>query len=332
MNKIFLSILISISSFFYPPSSEVSSIIPGGENIGIEIKSKGVVVIGGYDVVSETEKYNPIKESDIQKGDLIYEVDGVNVENIQDLLDVINSNYKKGYVNLSILRNNKYINRQLKFVKSSSANTIKTGLLVKERILGLGTVTFYDPETKIYGALGHKLVDSDFSSIVDINSGSIFESDVTGIKKSSMGNVGQIIADIDENEKIGNVFLNTDYGIFGYYDICPDKDALQVATHQDVHLGEAYIYTTLNDDDVEKYKIEITSLKKQDIISTKGISFKITDKDLLDKAGGIVQGMSGSPIIQDNKIVGAVTHVLVDSVKKGYGIYIDYMLQTAHIS
>ena len=257
MNKIFLSILISISSFFNPLSSEVSSIIPGGENIGIEIKTHGVVVIGGYDVVSETIKYNPLKESDIQKGDLIYEVDGIEIKNIKDLLDVINSNYQKGYVNLSIQRNNEFINRQLKFVKTSSANTIKTGLLVKERILGIGTVTFYDPETKIYGALGHKLVDSDFSSIVDINSGSIFESEVTGINKSSIGNVGELIGKIDEDEVLGNVFSNTDYGIFGYYNQCPDKDALEVATHKDVHLGEAYIYTTINDDEVEKYKIEI---------------------------------------------------------------------------
>ena len=331
MNKIFLSILISLSSFFNPPSQEVSSIIPGGENIGIEIKSKGVVVIGGYDVVSESTSYNPIKESDIQKGDLIYQVDGIDIDSIEDLLDVVNSNYQKGYVNLSILRNNNYINRELKFIKTSSANTIKTGLLVKERILGIGTVTFYDPETKIYGALGHKLVDSDFSSIVDINSGTIFDSEVTGIKKSSIGNVGQLMGKIDENDVLGTVFSNTDYGIFGYYDESPDKDAMQVANHKDVQLGEAYIYTTLDGDEVEKFTIEITALKKQDVISTKGITFKITDKELIDKTGGIVQGMSGSPIIQNNKIVGAVTHVLVDSVRKGYGIYIDYMLEAVNI-
>ncbi len=312
-------------------AQNVTSIIPGGENIGVEIKPHGVVVIGGYDVVNEQLTYNPTKDSDIQKGDLIYQVNGVDIENIQELLEQIQVHVNDLQVDLSIYRNNNSIHRTMKFIKTSNANTIKTGLLVKERILGVGTVTFYDPETKIYGALGHKLLDNDFSSIADINSGTIFNSHVTGVNKSHMGNVGEIISTIYEDQEIGTVFANTDYGIFGYYNTCPDKDALQVASHDEIKLGKASIYTTLADNEVKSYTIDITSLQKQDVMSTKGISFKITDKELLDKTGGIVQGMSGSPIIQDGKIVGAVTHVLVDSVKKGYGIYIDFMLQASQM-
>ena len=174
-------------------------------------------------------------------------------------------------------------------------------------------------------------VGAGFSKNADINSGTIFSSKVTGINESSNGNVGELLASINENSVLGNVFANTDYGIFGYYEQCPDKDALLIANQKEVDLGKAFIYTTLDDNIVKQYEINITSLLKQNKISTKGISFRITDKELLSQTGGIVQGMSGSPIIQNNKIIGAVTHVLIDNVKKGYGIYIEYMLQAANL-
>lgn len=328
MKGIILGTLMAFSnlfSFTYQPTA----IIPGGENIGVEIKPHGVVVVGGYDIVTDNVKYNPLEDSDIKKGDLIYKVNGEDINDIEDLLDKVKEYIDDDSVTLSIVRNNKDIEREIKFVKTSNANTMKTGLLVKERILGIGTVTFYDTETKIYGALGHKLMDQDFSSVTDINSGTIYTSKVTGINKSSKGNVGEILANIYEDDSLGNVFANTDYGIFGYYEDSPDKNALEVASHNEIKLGNAQIYTTLDDNIVKSYDIEITSLQKQDVMSTKGITFKITDKDLLDKTGGIVQGMSGSPIIQDGKIVGAVTHVLVDSVKKGYGLYIDFMIEAS---
>lgn len=329
MKKIIFTLILLLLPNNAILQEEVSNIIPGGENIGIEIKPNGVVVIGNYDVNLKNVEYNPTKDSDIVKGDLIYMVNDELINDVSSMLSAIKKYINDDYVNLKILRNNQEITRKLNLIKTSSANTIKTGLLVKERILGIGTVTFYDSETKVYGALGHKLIDNDFSSIVDVNSGTIFASNVTGINKSYFGNVGELISTIDENDKLGDVFLNTDYGIFGHYNKCPDKDALETLKRDEVKLGEAYIYTTLNNNEVKAYSIEITSLLKQDKISAKGISFKVTDKELLNKTGGIVQGMSGSPIIQDNKIVGAVTHVLVDSVKRGYGIYIDFMLETA---
>lgn len=321
-----LSIFSGLFSNFY-----TTTLIPGGENIGIEIKPQGVVVIGGYDVKTSSESYNPLKDSDIKKGDLIIKVNDTEINSVKEMLKVLKDNYNNQDITLTIIRNNKEITRKIRFIKTSEANTIKTGLLVKERILGVGTVTFYDPETKIYGALGHKLYDSDFSNITDINTGTIFDSEVTSINKSKNGSVGELISNIYQDEEIGTVFSNTDYGIFGYYDVCPDKDALVIAKQSEVKLGDAYIYTTLKGNEVEKYQIEITSLEKQNKISTKGITFKIKDDNLIDKTGGIVQGMSGSPIIQNNKIVGAVTHVMIDSVKKGHGIYIEYMLQAAQI-
>ncbi|MCI5745521.1 MAG: SpoIVB peptidase [Erysipelotrichaceae bacterium] len=329
MKALIISIILSLMNSFTDISKQVISLIPGGENIGVEIRANGVVVIGGYDVYNESIKYNPCKDSDIKKGDLIYQVNNEDINNIQELLNIIERYQNDRKVTLSILRNNNPIKKELKLIKMQNVPTFKTGLLVKERLLGIGTITFYDPESKIYGALGHKLVDNDFSSIADINSGTIFESKVTSIHKSSIGNVGELIASIDEDNVLGDVFANTEYGIFGYYDYSPDKDALEIARHDEVKLGKATIFTTLHDNIVEQYDIEITSLMKQDTLSTKGISFKIIDKELLKETGGIVQGMSGSPIIQNEKIVGAVTHVLVDSVKKGYGIYIDFMMEAA---
>lgn len=328
LKKVILCLLLTLVNSF-SNVKETTSLIPGGENIAIEIKPKGVVVIGGYDINIDKYKYNPTIDSDIKKGDLIYQVEDDAIDNINDMLSMLKKYNSKDSVCLTILRNNKDIKRNLKLVKTSKANTIKTGLLVKERILGIGTMTFYDPETKIYGALGHKLIDNDFTNIADINTGTLLASKVNGINKSTVGNVGEILASVYENQELGTVFANTDYGIFGYYDTCPDKEALIMASHEQIKLGNANILTTLDDSGIKSYTIEITSLAKQNSISTKGISFKITDKDLISKTGGIVQGMSGSPIIQDGKIIGAVTHVLVDSVKKGYGIYIDYMFQAA---
>lgn len=329
MKKICFFILLGLALLFSSTSYilQAYEVIPGGENIGIEVKANGVLVIGGYDVITQKGKYNPTTDSDIKKGDLIYEANGKDVNSISDLLGII-AEVDEDEVDLKLLRNGQQLSRTLKLIKVSGANTMKTGLLVKERILGIGTVTFYDPNTKVYGALGHKLIDNDFSTIADINSGSIYESTVTGVKKSTAGNVGEILATIHQDEPIGTIDSNTEFGIFGTYEKCPDKDALEVATHDEIKLGKAYIYTNI-DSTVRKYEIEITNLQKQTQISAKGISFKITDEDLLKQSGGIVQGMSGSPIIQNDKIIGAVTHVLVDSTQKGYGIYLDFMLQIA---
>ena len=182
------------------------------------------------------------------------------------------SSTPKGFIKfikfaLSILRNNNKIQRELKFIKTSSANTIKTGLLVKERMLGIGTMTFYDPETKTFGALGHKLMDNDFSCIADINSGTLLKSKVTGINKSSYGNVGEILASIYEKEKLGTIYANTQYGVFGYYDTCPDKEALEVEASDVIQIAliviilallAFVIFSGMKTDDVEEVEEELS--------------------------------------------------------------------------
>ena len=208
---------------------------------------------------------------------------------------------------------------------------IKTGLFIKERLLGIGTVTYYDPENGTYGALGHEMNDASYSPSIDLSFGTIYSSDVTLIRKSKNGKPGEKIASINEEEILGEVEKNNEYGIYGKYTVnVDDYVSLEVGEKEDVKLGKAQIWTVIHGDKVEKFDIEIVSLKDQAKQSVKGISFKIVDERLLDITNGIVAGMSGSPIIQNNKIIGAVTHVLVDKVEYGYGIFIEWMLEESN--
>ena len=302
--------------------------IPGGENIAIEIKADGLLVTGTYDIQTKDGIYNPSKHNDIQRGDLIVEVNNQKVESMADLPKVFEDVEELQYnLPMKLYRDHISYQKTLRLIKTSDNGSWKTGLLVKERILGIGTVTIYDPETNTYAALGHQFSDGDFSDILDLTSGNIYESEIIGVKKSNNGTPGEKVAEVDESKELGDIDKNNEYGIYGTVNELPDKEGLEIAKQDEVSLGEAEIWTVMKGNKVEKYKIKITHLKKQDSIAPKGITFEIIDKELLKMTNGIVQGMSGSPIIQNNKIVGAVTHVLVDDVKKGYGLYIEWMLQ-----
>ncbi len=296
----------------------------GGESIGIEMKKNGVIISGAYDYTYNNKIYNPLNDSDINIGDVIVELNEAKIENskefIVSLMD-LNDSFNK--VSLKVKRNNEYINTYINVIKEG--NSFKTGLYIKDKILGIGTLTYYDPETHTYGALGHEIIDSDTKEIFDDFKGAILESNVEGYKKSFNGNPGEKIATIDD-EYIGNILINSKYGIYGEYKNNPNMKIISTASMDEVHKGNAQIVTVLEDNKIEYFDIEIIKLEKQKEISTKGITFEITDNDLLNKTNGIIQGMSGSPIIQDNKLIGAVTHVITNDVKKGYGIYIDFML------
>ncbi len=330
IKKYYLGVVFLSSLFAFNDIQSINAqtlYVPGGENIAIEIKSDGLLVTGTYDVKTDNGIYNPEKDSDIKRGDLIYKVNNQSVDSIEDLPHVFKDITSiESSVPIKLYRDNISLNKNLKLVKSSKDSNWKTGLLVKEKILGIGTVTFYNPNNSSYVALGHQFSDNDFSKIMDLTSGSIYESEVIGIKKSSDGIPGEKIAKISDN-KIGTIIINNEYGIYGKVNKIPSKNKMEIASQQEVKKGEAQIYTVVEGNKIQSYDIKITDLKKQDKISTKGIVFEITDKKLLNISNGIVQGMSGSPIIQDNKIIGAVTHVLVDDVSKGYGLYASWMLE-----
>lgn len=297
------------------------NILVGGENIGIEAYSKGVVVVGFYKV---NGKY--IGSSTLKVGDIILEIEGVEVNSINQMTDVIDENIENGKVNILIKRNNKEKETSLNLVKEGEI--YKTGLYIKEKVTGIGTLTYIDPESKIYGALGHSIIMSETNNSVEVRKGDIYKSYVNGIDRSTNGRVGSKDASIDYNSSVGSIIKNTEVGIFGLYNSSlPDKELSNVSKWDEVKEGLAYIYTTLDGDEVNKYEINITKKDKDLIKTNKSISFKVTDNELINKTGGIVQGMSGSPIIQNDKIIGAVTHVIVDDVINGYGVFIRTMLE-----
>ncbi len=296
------------------------NIIVGGETIGIEAYSKGVVVVGFYKV---NGKY--IASETLKVGDTILEIEGVSVSSIKEMTSLIDKNIKNGKVNASIKRNNKTKKVVLNLVKDGSV--YKTGLYIKEKVTGIGTLTYIDPETKIYGSLGHEIMISESTNRVEVRKGEIYKSFVNGIDRSINGRVGSKNASIDYQTELGTVTKNTSVGIYGIYNKTINKETTSVAKWEEINLGKAVIRTITDGSKIEEYEIEITSLNRNAIDTNKSITFKVTDKTLMEKTGGIVQGMSGSPIIQNGKIIGAVTHVVIDEVNKGYAVFIRTMLE-----
>ena len=265
------------------------------------------------------KEYN---KNDIEVGDYITHVENTEINSVDELVNNIEKFQNAGKVKLKIKRNNK--EKDIVFNLRVKDNVYKTGLYIKDSISGIGTLTYIDPETKIYGALGHEIIESSTNKQVEVRTGYIYESKVSSIDRSTNGSPGTKNAKFYYNNKYGDINKNTTYGIYGNYDIASTKEPMKVAEPDEIKTGEAKILTVTNESDIKEYKINITKIDKNSKI--KNIYFEITDKELLDKTGGIVQGMSGSPIIQDDKIIGAVTHVVVENVKKGYGIFITTML------
>lgn len=321
--KSFIAIFL-VATFIMPQTLFAYSkyIIAGGENIGLQINNNGIIVAGFYKV---EDKY-PGVEANLQKGDTIIESDGVLVQNIDDFINTIkNSNQKS--LKLVYLRNNKKETTTLNLAINDG--TIKTGLYVKDMVSGIGTLTFIDPKTKLYGALGHEVIESQSKTMLEVKDGKIYNSKVTSIDKSTRGEPGCKNANVDSNDVYGSIIENTTTGIFGKYTKEINKNKLyEVAEYKDIKTGNAKIITVLNDEEKREFTINIlrVSNEKND---NKNILFEVTDKELISKTGGIVQGMSGSPIIQDNKIVGAVTNVVVNNPKRGYGVLITSMLEEA---
>jgi stage IV sporulation protein B len=285
------------------------------------MNTEGVVVTGSYDVVSNKYIYNPSKNSDIKRGDIIIKADGNVVSNINDLTKVIND---KTTIQLDIIRDKELILRNLDIYEVD--NIKRSGLYVKDKVIGVGTITYIDPNELKYGALGHEVIDNDTYDLVRLKDGIISYNDVISITKGSNKNPGEKISETDLNNVSGDVLNNSKMGIFGKYISQVDaKKAIPIAFQNEVKKGKAKVLTCISGDEVKEFDIEITDLKKQNITDTKGITFKIIDDSLLNISGGVYSGMSGSPIIQNNHIIGSVTHVLVDNIKYGYGLYIENM-------
>lgn len=312
--------LISMPSFVFAYSDYV---IPGGENIGIELHADGVLVVGLYKVNDEY----PGKDAGLKVGDTIISINGDNISTISEMVSKINAANTDETIEIGYKRNDETLNTTLKIYKDEN-NVYKTGLYVKDSITGIGTLTYIDPNTKLFGALGHEILEKTTGRILEIKDGKIYDSEVTGIQKSENGEPGEKNAKYYSNRIQGDVFENTEHGIFGNYtQELPETELYKVAEPNEVKTGKAMIRTVLNGTEIKEYEINITRINQKG--TTKNISFEITDQELLNTTGGIIQGMSGSPILQDEYLVGAVTHVVVDTPTRGYGIFITNMLEEA---
>jgi len=324
VRKACLLLLISLTLFPLNVYAYSEYIIASGKNIGIELKATGIIIVGTYNV----GKINPAKEAKLQTGDKIIKINDKKVESIEEMIDVIKNTNTNNNIKITYLRGSKEQNTNLTLIKDKD-DTLKTGLYVKDSINGVGTLTFIDPNTKIYGALGHEIIEKTTGQKLEIKSGKIYESTVTGIVRSNNGKPGEKNARYDSSNVYGTVKENTSSGVFGQYEENIETEKLyKVANYEDIKVGEAKILTVVEKDSIEEFKINILKVNDNKN-SNKNILFEIIDKNLLDITGGIVQGMSGSPIIQNDYIIGAVTHVVVDDTSKGYGILITTMLEEA---
>ncbi len=304
-------------------SRDEIELIPGGEAIGINIDT-GVYVAGLYSIRGSGSYHSPAKNAGLKTGDIILEVNEGSVSSIKDVKQSINKikMHKANYFTIKYSRNNNISVTKIYPVRKN--NRISTGMYLKDKIIGVGTLTFVLPSENKFGALGHEIGGGNNKKVLN---GSITEASITSLKKGSRGNPGEKHAEINLDKELGSIKSNKTTGIYGEYTKELNKERLKIASQDEVTLGDAWIYTVIQNQKVEKFKIKITDLKKQTSNDIKGIKVEIVDKELLDKTGGIIQGMSGSPIIQNNKIVGAITHVLLEDSAQGYGVYIDWMLE-----
>lgn len=300
-----------------------------GRCVGLKLYTKGVLVIGMNEVTSENgEKIKPYEHTGIEIGDMIQEMNGKKIDNASDVMQVIkNSNGKE--ISIKYLRENNEIYTSIKPVKTKNGDYL-IGLWIRDAASGIGTLTFYDEDNNYFAALGHGINDIDTGKIVNISNGELVKCKIISIVKAKDGSVGEIRGTIDDGEHIGNINRNSEIGIYGtdinkeFVDKFKIKE-VSVATRNEIKVGKAEIYCELENNNVEKYEIEIKKIFRGNYKDNKSMLIKITDKRLLDKTGGIIPGMSGTPILQNGKLVGAITNVLLNNPKQGYAIFADMM-------
>lgn len=308
-------------------------LIPGGQPIGVKLYTNGVLVVGFSDVETTSgKKQSPAAEGGIEIGDSIIEVNNHNVKDSQELSRIVNSNKDKN-LNIKVNRKNKMITVNVKAIETKNAGEYKIGLWVRDSTAGVGTLTFYEPNSGEFGALGHPINDVDTGSLLSVKDGKIYNANIVSVEQGVRGKPGELRGMFSDEDEIGILEKNTTEGIYGKIkEKVADSDyskPLKVARQDEIQEGPAKILTSINGCSVKAYDVYIEKTTEQSKPNSKSMVIKVTDKELLAKTGGIVQGMSGSPIIQNDKIIGAVTHVFVNRPDMGYGIYIEWMLQQA---
>lgn len=302
------------------------TVIPCGTPFGIKLFTKGVMVVKTDKIIVDNKAYNPARDSGIEIGDIITQVNSQEVNFTEDLPVIVNES-NGNPITLTIMRNNKEIVKNIIPINTGD-DSYKIGVWVRDSSAGIGTMTFYHPESHAFGGLGHGICDVDTGTLLPMAQGEVTGAEIESITKAKAGVAGTLNGYHCDNGCTGYVMSNCGSGVFGYINQSPiDHSEMTVAYKQQVKTGKAQIITTLDNGSPEYYDIEIESINYNEHAKTKNIVIKITDTDLLNKTNGIVQGMSGSPIIQDNRLVGAVTHVFVNEPNRGYGIFAENMIE-----
>lgn len=310
---------------------EAQLLIPSGEPFGIKLTMDGVMVVGIGEVDSKESLHSsPAKDGGIQKGDIILSLNGTDIESNKELQSII-SQSDGSTLEVVLKRDNKEIETSVTPVYSESTQTYEAGMWVRDSSAGIGTITYYKADGTSFAGLGHPVCDVDTGEIVPISSGEVAPVNINGVKSGVSGSPGELIGSFISTDAIGEISLNNAYGVFGTMDNKTSlNDAIPMAFKQDISLGKATILTTIDGTSPKEYSIEIEKIDYNSNESSKNMVIHITDEELLSKTGGIVQGMSGSPIIQNGKLIGAVTHVFVNDPTKGYGIFCENMISNGN--
>ncbi|WP_069998186.1 SpoIVB peptidase [Cellulosilyticum sp. I15G10I2] len=309
------------------PNREV---IPCGKIVGIKVDTKGILVLGIGQFEIEGKIISPCKGL-IEPGDMILKCNDMELKAKEDLRDIIETTQKEK-IKLTVLRNKEIKEVMVQPSYSMFDNEYKIGLWIRDSTQGIGTLTYIDPETGSFGALGHGITDTDTKKLMPIREGNIITTTITHIKKGKKGIPGEISGIIEYEDKniIGEVINNTPIGIYGELDKNKTQDInekkVPIAFQDEVHEGKASILVDLTNDKVQEYEVYIQKVSKYSNEPAKGMIIKIVDERLLNLTNGIIQGMSGSPILQDGKLIGAVTHVFIQDPTRGYGIFIENMI------
>ena len=300
-------------------------VIPLGNAIGLKLYTEGVLIVG----MSEIEGKRPYELSGIKEGDRIISIDNKKIETTEDLIETVNASKGKE-VSIKYVRENSEEVTNITPVQTKQ-NEYKLGLWVRDAAAGVGTASFYIPSTGMFASLGHGITDIDTGDLITISNGELVSTNIVSIQKGEKGKPGEIKGSIEGSSKIGEVYKNTSFGIFGKVSnknsLKITEDEMEILNRDEIKKGKAQIICELEDGKKEYYDIEIQRIYTANNKDNKSMLIKITDERLLEKTGGIIQGMSGSPIIQNGKFVGAVTHVLVNDPTTGYGVFADMMLK-----
>lgn len=306
-------------------------VYPGGQSIGVHLKSVGPLIVGHHFIDTEEGKVSPAEQADLRIGDVILKVNGKEIKKLDQFTQLVHQAGQDGKsLLIEVLRGREKIQKEVKPLFDPKEESYRLGAYIRDSAAGVGTLTFIHPKTHAYGALGHVITDVDTQKPIVVGNGTILESQVNAIEKGVRGGPGEKLSHIDQNKVLGDVKKNTPFGIFGHLNHpipngIYDKP-IPVGLSEEVKKGPAKILTVVDGQKVEQFDIEIVEIMPQKFPATKGLIIKVTDPVLLKKTGGIIQGMSGSPIIQNGKLIGAVTHVFVNDPTSGYGCFIEWML------